>query len=255
MFQLSFHMPYFVWRAEECDDGRKDTGTGRPWASPERVSPPGWQGKHTGGFISGSQFSCVVTGSDNWRWVSYAFADTYHDGPHAGREILEEYYTDSLADEGNCKDPATLGQRDADDPIQDPRLYFLVVVRAWTRRIELEWRQVFDYIERSVEGYQARASTSTDAAEYNERSLRQSLHWVGHTAELANKLSRALSSTVRAWDNFWRGDAGYFEKLPGSGNLLAALRSSFNELERLQYELDKLESRCDGFANRVSSRH
>lgn len=252
MFQLSFHMPYFVWRIEKCDDGRGDTANGRPWASPERVSPPGWQGKGTGGFISGSQFSCVVTGSDNWRWVSYAFADTYHDGPHEGRETLQEYYTNSLADEGNCKDPATLGERDADDPIQDPRLYFLVVIKAWTCRIELEWRQVVSHMKRSVDEYHARASTSTDAAESNGRSLRQLLHWVVYTADLANKLSRALSSTVRACENFWRGDAVYFENLPGSGELLGALRRSFDELDRLKYDLDDLEHRCDGFAKRVS---
>lgn len=252
MFQLSFHMPYFVWRPEGYIDSYKATASGRAWARPKRVSPPGWRGKETGGFISGYQFSCVVTGSDYWRWVSYAFADTYHDGPYVGTELLQDYYTDSLADEGSSKDPTTLGQRDADDPIRDPRLYFLVVVQLWVRRIERESQQVVSHMQCSVQEYQERAPASADGEKPNEGSLRQSLDWVIYNANLAKKLSESLSKTVRACNIFRRDYVGYFENLPGSGNHLAALRNSFSELERMKHTLDDLEGQCHGFAETVS---
>lgn len=93
-----------------------------------------------------AQISFVVCGSDNRRWVGYAFVDTDSDG-------------DDLADhnfphEGFHADPiASDGKLDANLPIWDPREYFLMIFEIRMAQVLKEWEYLVLTVERSIKRY------------------------------------------------------------------------------------------------------
>jgi hypothetical protein len=84
--------------------------------------------------------------------VAYCFVDTYFDIGEA-KETVQSYHEDSLADEGMFTDPFTFGERDADDPIQKPREYFLEVFRVRIDQVKCEWEQVVANVQENIRKY------------------------------------------------------------------------------------------------------
>jgi hypothetical protein len=153
MFQLAFHLPYYAWRTSQsaCEDHRQDAN-----ASPLRqfldISFLNPKSSKSSNFLYEAQISCVVAGSDEYRWVAYCFVDTYFDVGEA-KETVQSYHEDSLADEGMFTDPFTFGERDADDPIQKPREYFLEVFRVRIDQVKCEWEQVVANVQENIRKY------------------------------------------------------------------------------------------------------
>jgi hypothetical protein len=153
MFQLAFHLPYYAWRTSQspCEDHRRDSN-----ASPLRqsldISFLNPKSSESSSFLYEAQISCVVAGSDEYRWVAYCFIDTYFDAGDA-KETVQSYHEDSLADEGMFTDPFTFGERDANKPIQKPREYFLEVFRVRIGQVKGEWEQVVANVQENIRKY------------------------------------------------------------------------------------------------------
>lgn len=95
--------------------------------------------------IRESQFSLVICGPDHGRWVGYNFIDDDSD-----EEDLAIYNFDY---EVNNEDPISLGKLDADQPIWDPREYYLTIVNIRMAQVLNEWECLIRAIERSVKNY------------------------------------------------------------------------------------------------------
>ena len=154
-FQLSFHFPYYAWRAYDSprpplEDSRRFLGSDddTPLRGSEDVSflnDSVLEGSH---YLYQSQMSLTITGSDSWRWTAYFFVDTYHD--HESRETVQEYHEEAVGEGGFLMDPLTLGTVAADQPLCDPRAYFLLITHIRLNQVKLEWQTIEDRICRAV---------------------------------------------------------------------------------------------------------
>lgn len=115
-----------MWRCSEkpCEDHRRYKN-GHPLRQSQDVSFLSWKSCGSPGFLHESQISCVVARTDDWRWVAYCFVDTFFDAAQEAKESVLSYHKDSLGDERMRADPLTYGVTNADQPIQNPREYFL----------------------------------------------------------------------------------------------------------------------------------
>jgi hypothetical protein len=160
-------MPYYVWRSSSkpCEDHRQ-YANGDPLRHSRDVSFLNWKTCGSPGFLYEAQISCVVAGSDEWRWVAYCFVDTYFDAVEEVdaveeadaveevRETVLSYHEDSLVPEGMRADPFTYGVTNADNPIQNPREYFLMVFRIRIDQVKREWQRVVEKVYQSIREYE-----------------------------------------------------------------------------------------------------
>jgi hypothetical protein len=153
MFQLAFHLPYYAWRTspKALEDHRRDTNA-TPLRQSLDVSFLNSKSTGSSSFLYEAQISCIIAGTDECRWVAYCFVDTYFEAEEA-KEKVQSYHEDSLVDEGMFADPFTFGERDADDPIQKPREYFLEVFRVRIDQVKCEWEQVVAKVQESIRKY------------------------------------------------------------------------------------------------------
>ncbi|OAQ58415.1 hypothetical protein VFPPC_16977 [Pochonia chlamydosporia 170] len=153
-FQLSFHLPHYVWRraAHGRADHRRDSNAA-PLRQTVEVSYLHLQNPSDRSFLYESQISCVIAGSDKRTWVGYCFVDTFFD---VGSEVRESVHSihDDLVDGGAHMDPFTYGIKDAESPIRDPREYFLTVFRLRARQVLTEWRRVVWELRQGIRAYE-----------------------------------------------------------------------------------------------------
>lgn len=154
MFQLSFHLPYYVWRSSRkaCEDHRRDANA-NPLRQSRDVSFLKWDSSGSFDFLYEAQISCVIAGSDKSNYVGYCFVDTYFDAAEEAKESVLSYHEDSLVEEGMRADPFTFGVTNADDPIQEPREYFLMVFQVRLGQVKREWQQVVAKVQQSIREY------------------------------------------------------------------------------------------------------
>jgi hypothetical protein len=154
MFQLAFHIPFYAWRVSDKarEDHRLDANACRLRQSRD-VSFLNWDGLRSSDFLYEAHMSCLVAGSDESRWVAYAFVDTYFDDAEEAKETVEAYHEDSVQDGGLHVDPLTFGVITADRAISTPREYFLCVFQIRIAQVKREWEQVVGKIQQSVREY------------------------------------------------------------------------------------------------------
>lgn len=93
--------------------------------------------------------SIGVTGIDHYIWAAYAFVDTYFDS----RESVDSYHQMKGRRQRRGRgpeDPLAAGQITADEPIWDPREYFLKTMQIRAGLVDKEWSQILDKIERDI---------------------------------------------------------------------------------------------------------
>ncbi|KIY03480.1 uncharacterized protein Z520_00171 [Fonsecaea multimorphosa CBS 102226] len=154
MFELAFHLPYYAWRDAEAqiEDPRRDFN-GRPMRQSHDVSFLNWQNDGQRSFIYQAQNSCVVAGTDIWRWVGYCFVESYFDRDNEARETVMAHIKDGQ-EGGISLDPCTYGRYSLEDNIKDPREWFLLVFQCRLYQIQGEWRQVVNKVVQSVRDYE-----------------------------------------------------------------------------------------------------
>ena len=153
MFQLVFHIPFYVWRESETarEDHRLNYNAER-FRQSQDVSFLNWESS-VSNFLYEAQISCLISGTDDWRWVAYCFVDTYFDADE-GKETVEAYHEISEAGEVIfAADPLTFGTSDANMSMQTPREHFLLVFRIRMFQVKREWEQVVAKIQQSIREY------------------------------------------------------------------------------------------------------
>ncbi|KAH6714526.1 hypothetical protein BKA61DRAFT_440468, partial [Leptodontidium sp. MPI-SDFR-AT-0119] len=154
-FTLDFHLPYYVLR--ESKKSWRDTrekSNGKPlrqfWELPFLSMPTNNKPVSTDEryCLYEAMTSVGVTGNDHWTWAAYGFVDTYFDS----RESVDGYH-EMKERRGGRADPLADGQINADEPLWDPREYFLKVVEIRTGLALMEWSQIINKMEREVKQY------------------------------------------------------------------------------------------------------
>lgn len=154
MFQLAFHLPYYVWReSPKAHEDHRLHANRRPLRQSQNVSFLDRTSSETPSFLYEAQVSCLVSGTDESRWVAYVFVDNYFEVDGEGKETVSSYHEDSLGEDGERMDPLTYGTCPVDRPDWNPRKYFLVVFRVRLNQINCEWQQLVAKIKGSVRAY------------------------------------------------------------------------------------------------------
>jgi hypothetical protein len=93
-----------------------------------------------------AHFSFVICGSDEARWVGWAFDNTEFDG----EDLLDRispcpgFHADPIASDG---------ETDAELPIWNPREYFLMIIESRIAQAQEEWEGLVIPVERSIRAY------------------------------------------------------------------------------------------------------
>ena len=153
MFHLAFHLPYYAFRSSksprvdhrQCTDGEVlrhslDVSFLRPRES-----------ETSGLFLYEAQISCVVAGTDDWRWVAYCFVDTYFDSEKIARRSIR--HQEGALPIGVRLDPLRNGKLIEDEHYQDPREYFLAVLTVRLEQILGEWNLIVEKLQQAVRKY------------------------------------------------------------------------------------------------------
>ena len=150
-FQLDLHLPFFILdkslpRKEPL--GKAYKRPQRRWTdlsflkleryeSQREIQEPGevWG-------IQEAQISCVVTGTDNWRWIAYGFIDAEIDGVLAD-STFEDLSFDLVA----------AGKLEVNTPIRSPQEYWIKVFEIRIDYVRKQWLYLERLLERSVDQY------------------------------------------------------------------------------------------------------
>jgi hypothetical protein len=93
-----------------------------------------------------AHISFVICGSDDDRWVAYAFDDTEFDGEDLADKIspCEGFHPDPFSSDGEV---------DANFPIWNPREYFVMILDNRIAQAFKEWEGLVRAVERSIREY------------------------------------------------------------------------------------------------------
>ncbi|KAF2175153.1 hypothetical protein K469DRAFT_611726 [Zopfia rhizophila CBS 207.26] len=141
-FQLELHLPYLALRALPPN---KDHSQKRGYRNPLRRSTdlsfllgPARNSRDQRTYLMHeAHISFVVCGSDDSRWVAYAFEEDDR------RDLCEGDYDDPIASNGALF---------ANEPLRNPREYFLTILKVRMAQVLQEWQYVVRKLERSI-GY------------------------------------------------------------------------------------------------------
>src|SRR6201999_3345192 len=135
MFHMAFHLPHFAWRPSLRRDHRL-CGE-EPLRQTRDVSFLDWKNAERSGYLHEVQTSFVLAGWNDYLWTSYCFDDVYFEA-WKDREFLFSGRKGILTP-GNRTDPIRRGRPIADDAFQNPREYFLAVLRIRVMHVRNEW--------------------------------------------------------------------------------------------------------------------
>jgi hypothetical protein len=148
-FQLDLHLPFFILSKStppEKSEGKFNIKPRRSWTDLSFLKfdkfdfgpqePMGVWG------IQEAQISCVVAGSDHWRWVGYGFVDAEVDGI-----LAESSGTDLLQDQ------IVAGRIEASFPIWTPRDYWIRVFELRIDYVRNQWEYLIYKLELGISQY------------------------------------------------------------------------------------------------------
>ncbi|KAK5044654.1 hypothetical protein LTR84_010546 [Exophiala bonariae] len=281
-FELAFHLPFFVLkinsprRGDHRVDNKKKT-LRRSYNLPSLDGPKGTSSD----WLHEAHISCTVTGSDEVRWMAYAFIDTYYfDANDEDREDATENEADALEDdradlsvdeEGDledhtmCPDALTYGVEDAGKPIWNPRIYFLAVFARRLQQARREWENVvMNFTERIRAFEEVHENAMSDSTRFqssdeqrNTLDIHESLAWVLKTKHLTDRMCKVLGGTIRAYEPFCSrheacGDGSL--RFPQGHRLLAEVYKTFEILCQLEFKLSNLVHSCGQYESELHAR-
>ncbi|KAH6720868.1 hypothetical protein BKA61DRAFT_668764 [Leptodontidium sp. MPI-SDFR-AT-0119] len=238
-FTLDFHLPYYVLR--ESKKSWRDTrekSNGEPlrqfWELPFLSMPTNNKPTSTDEryCLYEAMTSVGVTGNDHWTWAAYGFVDTYFDS----RESVDGYH-EMIGRRWGRADPLADGQINADEPLWDPREYFLKVVEIRTGLALMEWSQIINRMEREVQQSRTNlffALSSNDPKAKQE--VTNFIRWNLYMTNFLRLLGMKLSDTVAAWDSFRENGIYYFNDYS-----VIPIETAFGELKAQLQKLRDLE--------------
>jgi hypothetical protein len=255
VFHLKFHIPYYAWRPVVAGEGPRSKRN-RKWTDLSFLTNGSSDlSKSANPVIYEAQISLYICGLTESTWTAYSFIDTYFD---PDRELGD----DEFSYETMMADPIADGDHDANQPIWDPREYFLMIIRIRVGQVLQEWqtlvREVDNCIRQYIDDHPSLSNSSTTANTQNE-DVMETFKWTNRTLELLNKLLEHIACTNDVWLRFSAadGDINYFsslEPVPSKtgehmlGSLLE-IREIFDELGSLERKLGFLVQRCEMYKN------
>jgi hypothetical protein len=148
-FQLDLQIPFFILSKStppEQPTGKTNTKPHRKWTDLSFLKldreAPSAQEQGTGEVwgIQDAQFSCVVTGTDEWRWTGYGFVDAEIDG----------FLTD-LSNQDLTFDQIAAKGIDAKLPIRSPRDYWIKVFEIRIEFVRKKWDYLIFQLENAID--------------------------------------------------------------------------------------------------------
>ncbi|TVY59342.1 hypothetical protein LCER1_G000736 [Lachnellula cervina] len=252
-FALHLHLPFFLIRDTHPNEPITGVNTkpSRNWTDLSflQLDNPKSQDQESNKVwgMYEAHFSCVITGSDEWRWVGYSFVDAEIDG------FLHESSEEDLS-----FDPIASGRLEANLPIWRPREYWLRVfeIRIEQVRIELEY-----LIYKVDAGFYRCVKDNEDAfmlsgrsmiAQEDDAKIKAAFDWTVQAADILYRLEAALSSMVDAWKAFSNsdGDINYFRDTevskisPNARRSLHNINTTFQKFEEFRKKLHLLSRQC-----------
>jgi hypothetical protein len=147
-FQLELHLPFFLLgRSMQPEpDIKVNSKPPRQWTDLSflKLDTPKPQ-RQVSGVVWGiheATISYVITGSDNWRWIGYAFVDTKLDG------LLTDLSEDDLS-----FDRVAAGEIYAKSPLWRPRDHWVKVLDIRIEQARKEWEYLVYKLEFAVNHY------------------------------------------------------------------------------------------------------
>lgn len=145
-FELELHLPFFIFRKSTPPDELHDKAKKMPdrgWTDASflkldiQPSEPNevWS-------LQEAQISCVITGTDNWRWIGYGFVDAEVDGLLADSSDIDLTF-----------DQIGAGEIDASFPIWGPRDYWIRVFEIRSTQVRKEYEYLLHKLECAVNKY------------------------------------------------------------------------------------------------------
>ena len=147
-FQLELHLPLFLLRKSKPPESslKVNPKSPREWTDLSFLkldtpkSHPQEPGEVWG--IHEAEISYVVTGSDDWRWIGYAFVDTELDG------LLTDLSEDDLS-----FDRVAAGEIQAKLPLWRPRDHWIKVLDIRIEQVRQEWEYLVYKLGLSINRY------------------------------------------------------------------------------------------------------
>ncbi|KAH4056241.1 hypothetical protein HBH98_032090 [Parastagonospora nodorum] len=196
--------------------------------------------------IRESQMSVVICGWDDQNWVGWGLFNTSSDptdefDPEDQRELREDYYA------ADGEDGPVV---DAEDPIWDPRRYWLRIIDIRLQLVLKEWVWLVRNLEAGVAEWKGRhpilSAKSPTNGQHND--IRELFNWTIQTMQLLRLLQERFARTTQTWARFCAadGDRSFFADIRDRRSLLVleSLRVSFQSFEDLQQDLASLDQSC-----------
>ncbi|KAL1865311.1 hypothetical protein Daus18300_007201 [Diaporthe australafricana] len=229
--QLTLHLnlPFYTFRKSPSADSRKNHEDKalrkceqlpcmEIWGMDESLS-------ELRGWICESQISVAVSVVDIHGWTAYAFEDNYYKTLESLPDLDLDYsipgfyFPDALA-AGNFDSTRPLG----------PMEYFLKVFQYRIHQAHREWLMLVDRLEETVKRRDKQIQLQQ---RYSE--------WISAITGVVSDVSRQLSTTLTAWDEFERRCFKYFPediKSPLEMNI----GHTFSKIKLLKDKLDSLSN-------------
>jgi hypothetical protein len=146
-FQLDLHIPFFI--LEKCVPPKTSAGTiktkpARQWTDLSFLRLDGLESQAQDSAevwgMQEAQISCVVTGTDDWRWVAYGFVDSEVDG-----------LLDDCSEADLCFDQIARGELEARFPVRQPRNYWIRVFQIRLASIGKQWEHILYRLQRAID--------------------------------------------------------------------------------------------------------
>ncbi|KAF2740544.1 hypothetical protein EJ04DRAFT_213197 [Polyplosphaeria fusca] len=267
IFRLEFHMPYLALRETVTPLLNKLKSRSRR-RLPRRWTPLEFldiRTKHRPNEcvygIHEAQISIVVYGSDHSRWTAYGFSDTeFNDfsckkpedddsGENSEDESDDdEYSEDPIA--ADCDDGEAVVE--SNQPIGDPREYFLTMVDHRMKRVWLEWMEIIRQIEKSADKVETDYSFILDGSRNTDASLIHAKKAFDLITQLKGLLRRVQDCFVKmqyVLDDFFArdGDVRYFADIsrPVARLPLHNIQMTCRELKHVGRRLKSLHQNCE----------
>jgi hypothetical protein len=147
-FQMELHLPFFLLRMSKPPESCIKVNSKPPRQYTDlsflKLDTPKSQQQGTGEIwgLHEAQISYVVTGSDDWRWIGYAFVDTELDG------LLTDLSEDDLS-----FDRVAAGEIHAKSPLWRPRDHWVKVLDIRIEQVRKEWEYLVFKLEFAVNHY------------------------------------------------------------------------------------------------------
>jgi hypothetical protein len=147
---LEFHIPYLALRDKGSpEDSRR--GPGRSLRRSDYL--PAREIDDEPDFMyHEAQISFLLFGPDEWFWTAYCFVDTYFGSEYT----TEEYLNATTGPPVNASvplDAPTGGAKFLNEPVWNPREYFLLVLARRMEQVSKEWSDLVAAVNERLESY------------------------------------------------------------------------------------------------------